>query len=179
MKDGSLKRTAGEEEIVVIVDENNQVTGSEPRSIMRSKGLIHRACYIMVFNSYGELFVQTRTKTKDIYPGYRDIATGGVVSHGESYDAAAYRELEEEMGIKGVVLTPLFTFYYEKEKNRVWGKAYTCVYDGEITLQEEEVESGDFFPISSILKIAQRHSFTPDGLYLLDRYLKTASAEKK
>ena len=32
---------------------------------------------------------------------------------GETYEENAYRELEEEMGIKGVPLTHLFTFYYE------------------------------------------------------------------
>jgi len=38
-------------ETVIIVDENNKEIGTEPRSKMRELGLIHRATYILVFNS--------------------------------------------------------------------------------------------------------------------------------
>ncbi|MBW2484328.1 MAG: NUDIX hydrolase, partial [Deltaproteobacteria bacterium] len=71
-----------EDEIVLIVNMKNKVTGSAPRHEMRAKGLPHRAAYILVFNSTGELFVQKRTMSKDIYPGHYDIAAGGVVLAG-------------------------------------------------------------------------------------------------
>ena len=67
------------DEIVLIVDKENNESGSALRHEMRSKGLPHRAAYILVFNSKGEIFVQKRTRSKDIYPGYFDIAAGGVV----------------------------------------------------------------------------------------------------
>ena len=47
------------DELVLIVDNDNNETGSAPRHKMRAGGLPHRACYILVFNSRGELFVQT------------------------------------------------------------------------------------------------------------------------
>ncbi|MFH1627467.1 MAG: NUDIX hydrolase YfcD [Pseudomonadota bacterium] len=162
---------AKEEEIVVIVDEDNHVIGAEPRSRMRAGGMAHRATYILVFNSRGEMFVQKRTGNKDIYPGFYDVAAGGVVSDGETYDACAERELEEEMGIRGVPLEGLFDFYHVDGATRIWGKAYRCLYDGDIVLQEEEVESGEFLGIEEILRRSQREPFTPDGLYVLRRYL--------
>ncbi len=162
---------APQDEIVAIVDDQNHVTGSAPRSEMRAKGLPHRATYILVFNSAGELYVQKRTPLKDIYPGYYDVAAGGVVLAGESYDEAALRELYEEMGIQGVVLTPLFDFYHQDEFNRVWGRAYRCVFDGEIVLQEEEVESGGFYRLETIFDDSRKDLYTPDGLYVLQRYL--------
>ena len=158
-------------EIVTIVDEKNNVTGSALRSVMRAKGLPHRATYILVFNSKGELYVQKRTPVKDIYPGYYDVAAGGVVMAGESYDESASRELKEELGIQGVSLTHLFNFYRQDAGNRVWGGAYSCVYDGEIVLQEEEVESGGFYSLETILAASRHGSYTPDGLYVLRRYL--------
>ena len=85
------------EEIVTIVDDRNNVVGAEPRWRMRSYGLPHRAAYILVFNSVGELFVQKRTDSKDIYPGHYDVAAGGVVMAGESYESAALRELERQL----------------------------------------------------------------------------------
>ena len=63
-----------QDEVVLIVDKNNNETGSAPRHEMRARGLPHRASYILVFNSRAELFVQKRTMTKDIYPGYYDVS---------------------------------------------------------------------------------------------------------
>jgi 8-oxo-dGTP pyrophosphatase MutT (NUDIX family) len=160
-----------QEEIVAIVDENNHLVGSAPRSEMRAKGLPHRASYILVFNSKGQLYVQKRTPVKDVYPGYFDVAAGGVVAAGESYEESARRELEEEMGIRNVSLTHLFDFFHQDAGNRVWGRAYRCVYDGDIILQEEEVERGGFHNLETVLASSRYELYTPDGLYVLHRYL--------
>ena len=78
------------EEIVQIVDEQNRELGELPRRLMREQRLIHRASYILVFNAAGALFIQKRTSTKDVYPGYWDVAAGGVVQAGETaIDVAA------------------------------------------------------------------------------------------
>lgn len=58
------------EELVEIVDRDNTSLGAVTRAIMRQQNLIHRACYVLVFNRKGELFIQKRTMTKDVYPGY-------------------------------------------------------------------------------------------------------------
>jgi 8-oxo-dGTP pyrophosphatase MutT (NUDIX family) len=160
------------EEIIVIVDRDNNVIGARPRREMRAKRLAHRSTYILVFNSRGELYVQKRTLTKDVFPGYYDVAAGGVVLAGESYKQGAERELKEEMGIHGVPLHRLFDFYFEDEHTRLWGCAFSCVFDGTVVLQAEEVESGAFVPLDDILRRAQTQPFTPDGLYVLQRYLK-------
>jgi 8-oxo-dGTP pyrophosphatase MutT (NUDIX family) len=159
------------DEIVAIVDEHNNVMGAAPRREMRAKRLPHRSTYILVFNSRGELYVQKRTLTKDVFPGYYDVAAGGVVLAGETYEQGAERELEEEMGIRGVPLTRLFEFYFEHEHTRLWGCAFSCMYDGEVILQEEEVETGASMQVSDILLRAETESYTPDGMYVLQRYL--------
>jgi isopentenyldiphosphate isomerase len=160
------------DEIVLIVDKDNNKTGSAPRHEMRAKGLPHRACYILVFNSRGELFVQKRTMSKDIYPGYYDVAAGGVVLAGESYDESAKRELEEELGISDAALTSHFTFFHDEGKNKVWGRVYSCMHDGELNLQAEEVESGFFADPEDVLALSNKEPFTPDGIYVLKRYLR-------
>lgn len=160
-----------QDEIVLIVDRNNKETGSAPRHEMRAKGLLHRACYILVFNSRDELFVQKRTMSKDIYPGYYDVAAGGVVLAGESYDESARRELAEELGIRNIALTSHFVFFYDAGKNQVWGRVYSCIHDGGLTLQAEEVESGFFAAPEDVLALSKKEPFTPDGIYVLKRYL--------
>ena len=158
------------DELVIIVDKDNNEVGIVPRSEMRSGRLPHRATYILVFNSRGELFVQKRTQSKDVFPGYYDTAAGGVVLAGERYEQGAMRELEEELGIRDTPLTSLFDFYYEDEHIRLWGRAFSCKYDGKLVLQEEEVESGEFMTVDQVLRLAATEPFTPDCLHVLRRH---------
>ncbi|OGQ96679.1 MAG: NUDIX hydrolase [Deltaproteobacteria bacterium RIFOXYD12_FULL_57_12] len=165
-----------ENEVVTVVDARDVEIGAVPRQEMRRRRLIHRAAYVLVFNSAGEFFVQQRTRTKDIYPGYYDIAAGGVVLAGESYLEAARRELAEELGIRDIALRELFYFYYEDAANRVWGMAYSCCHDGAMILQPEEVEGGEFLSLARIRSMARTEPFTPDGLVLLERYCREQAA---
>lgn len=157
------------EEIVAIVDRENQPIGAVTRKIMRQQRLIHRASYILVFNTAGELFIQKRSRTKDIYPGYWDLAAGGVVLEGESYEESAKRELEEELGLSGVKLRPLFDQYYEDADNRVWGRIFACTGNGPFTLQAEEIDYGRFISLGEIEQLNQVEPVTPDGMLLLKR----------
>jgi isopentenyldiphosphate isomerase len=159
------------EEKIVIVDEHNNEIGSATRREMRARNLPHRATFILVFNSAGQLFVQQRTTWKDIYPGYYDAVCGGVVQEGETYEVSAARELAEELGIRDTELTALFDFSYRGKNNFVWGRAYSCIFAGAITLQEEEVAWGSFLALKEVLQLTADKPFTPDGLYVLNRYL--------
>ena len=160
------------EEIVQIVDEENREIAAITRELMREQQLIHRASYILVFNRAEELFVQKRTLSKDIYPGYWDIASGGVVLAGESYEEAAVRELEEELGINGVELSFLFDQFYSDKENRVWGRIFRCSHEGPFRLQAEEVEYGRFMSPETALDYSAIEPFTPDGVLILRKILK-------
>jgi len=164
-------------EEVAIVDIDNQLIGSASRHEMRSKGLVHRATYILVFNTQGEIFVQKRTMNKDIYPGFLDVATGGVVLAGESYEESAERELAEELGVRDAPLISHFDFFHCDQRNQVWGRVFSCTHDGPMTLQKEEVADGFFMPVDEVLTLARSKDFTPDGLLVLERFLKQSEEE--
>lgn len=159
------------DEIVQIVDEQNLEVAQVSRRVMREGGLIHRACYILVFNRQGEIFVQKRTMGKDIYPGYLDVATGGVVLAGESYELSAKRELAEELGVRKAALTRHFDFYHDADNNRVWGRVFSCQAEGPFVLQPEEVEDGFFLGMDAVHALAASKKFTPDGLMVLKRFM--------
>lgn len=154
------------EEIIQIVDRNNLETEVLPRRIMRQQGLIHRASYILVFNEQGELFLQKRTASKDLYPSCWDVAAGGVVLAGESYEESAARELAEELGVTAS-FSHLFDQYFEEDDNRVWGRIFRCIHNGPFQLQKEEVESGCFMNIKDIFELSKKEEFTPDGIDIL------------
>ena len=156
------------EETVVVVNERDEMVGSVPRSRMRRKRLIHRTTYVFVFSSRGEVLVQERTRTKDMYPGWFDLAAGGVMVVGETYEESAYREAEEELGLRGVPLTDHFKMYYEDEVSRSFGRAYSCVYDGPFELQPEEVASARFLHPESVLA-GEVSPLTPDTRAAFER----------
>ena len=157
------------DEIVALVDEQNRVIGSAPRSRMRAERLLHRATYVFVFHPAGELYVQKRTLTKDVYPGYRDPCAGGVVLAGESYEESARRELAEELGIRAVALATHGDFLFEDAESRVWGRIFSCAWGGALHLQASEVASVELMPVAQILREGAAGGFTPDGLVALRR----------
>jgi len=166
------------EERVAIVDDQNRVVSTASRQDMRRARLPHRACYVLVFNSSGHLFLHKRALTKDIFPGCLAPTVGGVVRAEESYEECAVREIDEELGIRNVPLKRLFEFQFADPSTRVWGVAFSCVYDGEIVLQREEVESGAFVAVDEILRRAETGPFAPDGLYALKLYTGDVAAPK-
>ena len=88
-------RAASDRELVTWVDETDQVLGALPRAELRERGLIGRCTFILLFNSAGELCVHRRTLSKALYPGYWDVAAGGMVTAGEAYAESAARELPQ------------------------------------------------------------------------------------
>ena len=167
-------------ELVDIVDADDRIVGQATRADMRARKLRHRATYILVFNSSGQLFVHQRTATKDVYPSYYDVAVGGVVVAGESYDIGARRELVEELGIVGVLPRPILNFRYDGEDNPVNGRVYSCTYDGAVVLQPDEIVAGEWLDLDVLFERVRQQPFCPDGLEALLRYLdRLASVQQR
>lgn len=157
-------------ELVDIVDADDRVVGQTTRREMRARKLRHRATYVLVFNPRGQIFVHQRTATKDVYPAYYDVAVGGVVGAGESYDAGARRELAEELGITATP-RPILSFRFDDGHSPVNGRVYSCTYDGPLTLQADEVAGGEWLDLDVVLERLRDQPFCPDGVEALMRYL--------
>ncbi len=113
------------EELFDIVDENDAVTGTAPRSEVHAKGLFHRAAHIWIFNSKGEVLIQLRSPQKDRHPTTWDSSAAGHVDSGENYDTAAAREVVEELGIRDA--GPLREIGYVRACNST-GQEFVKVY---------------------------------------------------
>lgn len=91
--------------LVDVVDPSDRVVGSVPRKNLLSSGANFRVVHILVFNRVRELLLQC------IAPGLRHegmwgASVAGYVLAGESYEQAAARKLENELGVR-VPLTSL------------------------------------------------------------------------
>lgn len=157
------------EEWVDVVDKDGQTVGQVTRREMRTRHLPHRCVYVLVFNRRGELFIHLRTPGKDIYPSHWDVAAGGVLAAGESFDAGAIREVAEELGVS-TQPEPLFPFRYADAQTVVQAVVYRLVHDGPFRLQPEEVVRGEFVPPEEVAARATEAPFCPDGLIVLAEY---------
>lgn len=157
------------DELVDVIDEQGRTVGVVTRRDMRGRRLPHRCTYVLVFDRAGRLFVHLRTATKDVYPSHWDVAIGGVVLAGESFDQGAAREIREELGVDATA-ERLFPFRYADAATIVQGMVYRLVHEGPFTLQAEEVVRGEFLPLPQISELVARQSFCPDGLQVLAEY---------
>lgn len=139
------------EELLDIVDDNDCVVDSLLRSEVHRLGLKHRAVHILVFNSRGEVFLQKRSMKKDKCPGLWDSSASGHLDTGEDYDDCAVRELQEELGISTVGgLTRLFKLQACNETDNEFVCVYKGLYEGDFTLNKDEISEGRWFSIDEI-----------------------------
>lgn len=158
-------------EILDIVDENDRVVGRSPRAEAYARGLRHRCVFVQARDASGRLFVHRRTATKLVFPSLYDMFVGGVVGAGESYDEAALREAEEELGVSGLPRPEfLFRFLYDDGAGRSWWSAvYEVRCDLAVSPQVEEVAWHDFLTEDEVERRLREWPWVPDGLAAYER----------
>ena len=157
----------GSPELVDIVDENDTVVGQVARGEMRKRVLRHRAVFAAVVSSEGKLLIHRRSDTKDIWPGWWDIAVGGVVTAGESYDAAMVRELAEEVGIDHAVPRLLGKGLYADAEVSLVGQCYLVEHEGPVEARDGEVAELCWVDAKELRARLERDRFLPDSCALL------------
>jgi len=148
------------DELVCVVDENDKLIENKMKSICHQDGLWHRVSANLIFNSEGKLWLQTRAKGK-IGEGLLDYSASGHAGVNESYEDAAKKELEEELGIK----TPLTLKYkkllesFEDEIGSIRHiiNVYSGEHNGPFIIQESELESVDLYNLGSVKEILLNH----------------------
>ena len=157
-------------ESVDIVDEHDRVVRTVSRAEMRRNRLRHRAVFVAVLDGSGRLLVHRRAETKDVWPGWLDIAVGGVVTSGESYEGAARRELAEEIGV--VEVDPIvidggrFQAYDDTDVS-LMGRCFVVTTTGPFVFADGEVSEAWWVTRDEFEELRGRERFLPDSLSLL------------
>jgi isopentenyldiphosphate isomerase len=107
-----------------LVDEKDSVIGTTNRQQSHTRGESHRAVAVFVFTPDGKLYLQEHLKSNNIY----DHSIGGHVKKGESYNDAAKREAEEELGVIDP-LTFLFNIHSIETRKNPHNKHMFAVYE--------------------------------------------------
>ncbi|NVZ53033.1 isopentenyl-diphosphate Delta-isomerase [Pseudomonas sp. B6002] len=85
-------------ESLILVDQNDQATGTDDKLSVHRQGLLHRAFSIFIFDRLGRLMLQRRAQGKYHSAGLWTNTCCGHPRPGEATGDAAIRRLDEEMG---------------------------------------------------------------------------------
>jgi isopentenyl-diphosphate delta-isomerase type 1 len=150
-------------ELLDIVDNNDVVIGQATRGECHANtALVHRAAHVLVFNRSGELLLQKRSAAKDIQPDKWDTSVGGHLALGESYLAAAYREMAEELGLTGLPLTYLYRSFIRNQVESENVRTYLAITDADIDFDRDEIAAVRFWSHDEIDQALGEGFFTPN-----------------
>lgn len=140
-----IETTDDQDEMFVVVDREDNILGYKTRyECHHNPSLIHRTVGALIYDAKGRVLLQKRSMTKDMDPGLWDISTAGHVTKGQSYEDAAHRELQEELGVD-LELTPVVKFLYETKMETEMATLYKAVSEGPFKFDKQETSEVKFF----------------------------------
>jgi 16S rRNA (adenine1518-N6/adenine1519-N6)-dimethyltransferase len=142
-----------------IVNEDDEVIGQDTRAAIHSRGDIHRGVHVFVVNRNGRLLLQQRASSTNYYPGYWDASAGGQVAAGETYEQAAIRELDEELGCQPgpLDLVAKYNSYSSRQREKRMLFIHRCEGPFRLSKQVQEVR---FVRPEEIARMVENEAFT-------------------
>ncbi len=146
-----------------VVDEGDRLIGTAPRWRIHAEGLLHRAVHVLLLDGQGRLYLQRRSAYKDTHPHKWTSSASGHVDPGESYQAAAARELQEELGLD-LPLKPLGRLAAGPATDGEFVAAFTAVGDAPPRPDQDEIAEGRFFTLPEARALAADLSVSAPSL---------------
>lgn len=141
-----------------IVNRNDEVIGcilEESSNEVKPNQL--RFINILIQNEEGKILVPKRSANRKIFPNCYDFSVGGHVNSGETYEQAAYRELEEELGIKNVRLKKVAYFNPYTSDSNTFQTVYTLKYNQKIkTFDRNGIDQLFYMTIEEIQNLMKK-----------------------
>ncbi len=152
-----------DDEWVDVVDEQGKIIGTARRTqVHGNPRLIHPVVHLHIVNDKGQLYLQKRAASKDLFPGLWDTAVGGHVHKGESIAQALEREALEELGLRLKNPQPLLRYVMRNDYESELIHVFKMRHNGPFKFNREEVEIGRFFSFFEIQKLLGQGMFTPN-----------------
>ena len=158
------------DQLVEIVDADDTVVRIATRREMRAGRLRHRSVFVAVVDDSGRLLIHRRSPLKDIWPGWCDIAVGGVMDVGEDPLDAARREVREEIGIEASELEVIdggVCRAYDDDDVSLLGRCFLLRSSGPFHFDDGEVVEAWWSTRNAFERLRAHERFLPDSLDLL------------
>jgi len=125
---------APDSERLILVDEADREVGHMSKAqCHQGGGVLHRAFSLLIFNGAGELLLQQRAASKQLWPRFWSNSCCSHPRRDESMEAAIHRRLYEELGLR-CSLHFLFKFKYQAQFEAAGAEHELCsVFIGRCT----------------------------------------------
>lgn len=151
------------------VDHYDDVIGVTSRKDAHRLNLYHRAVHLYALGEKGGLILQKRSHTKDIDPGLWTVSCSGHVDRGETFEEAARREMQEELGVT-IEIADLYELLYSTPSP---GNGYEFVRSYEILHPIQPIHDDNEIEEICEIKLPQLFQWLerePDSFALSFRY---------
>ena len=146
----------------LFADDEYRVVGRATRGQCHGNpALIHAVARVHVWDRQGRLLLQLRSAAKDVEPGKWDTSVGGHLLPGEEPEAAARREMREELGVAPGKLEFLHRFLMRTPVETEWVTTYSTIHDGPFAPDPGEIDALRFWTRAEIAAALGTGQFTP------------------
>ncbi len=158
---GKPRPSAGAE-MVPVVEPSGLVIGQATREHVHSgSGLLHPVVHLHIINRNGEIFLQKRSMSKDLFPGRWDTAVGGHVDYGEILMEALCREAYEELSLRDFNPVFLKSYVWETKVERELVSVFATVGNFRLDPCNDEVSEGRYWTSEEIESAVGKDILTP------------------
>lgn len=150
-------------EIWDVYDQDRCLTGKTMiRGDQIETGAYHLVVHVCIFNSNGDMLIQQRQPFKSGWPNMWDLTAGGSAVMGDTSQAAAEREVFEEIGLKIHLehVRPSLTINFESGFDDIY-LVEKDVDINSLNLQYEEVQQVKWASRDEILSMIDSKEFIP------------------
>lgn len=158
----AVKSVRGNTEILPVIDPSGLVTGRSTRKACHSHpDLLHPVVHLHIIDPYDRIYLQKRSRTKDLFPGRWDTAVGGHVTYGESLMEALFREAGEELAFVDFNPSFLESYIWRSPSESEMVNIFATVTDRVIAPDNDEVDEGRWWTRAEVEQSMGKEIFTP------------------
>ena len=135
---------------------------------------MHKEVIIFILNDSKQILLQKRSANKKSHPNKWAVCSGHVEDFDDSFEAAAVRELDEELKIKATIeeLEKLGEKEFIADDGSTHITKYYCLINNEpedsFILQEEELSEVKWYDINIVIEMMEKKD---DSIVFTDRML--------
>jgi isopentenyldiphosphate isomerase len=154
--------------VIDVVNDSDVVIGSIERKDVFAAKVNFRVVHVFIFDDQGHLLLQQIPDQGKRSPGHWGSSVAGYVFAGETYDEAAARRLEQELGVKNAKLRLVGKTSMEDEGCRKFITLYSVTLNGPFTPDRTHIAKLEFLSTGTIATMMRedKRQFTPTFLHL-------------